>query len=138
MVRVKITEKLSEIGDIIQEVKKSSEDIGAILVFIGVVRGSSPLGKVLRLEYEVHEKLAYKKLEEIAKNVKERYSVIDIVIEHRKGSVNRGENIMYVVVASKHRKEGFEALMEIINRLKEEVPIWKKEVTEHGYRWVEG
>ena len=132
-----ITDKLSKLDELIGKMKEKSEEIGAVLVFIGVVRGMSPLGKVIRLEYEAHEKLAQNKLNEILHDVKKKYGIIDAIVEHRKGSVSRGEDIVYVVVASRHRKEGFKALIEIVERLKREVPIWKKEVTEHGYRWIE-
>jgi len=58
-------------------------------------------------------------------------------VEHRTGKVEVGEDVMYVLVASKHRKEAFQALTELVDRIKTETPIWKKEITEKGAHWVE-
>jgi molybdopterin synthase catalytic subunit len=58
-------------------------------------------------------------------------------VEHKIGSAEAGEDTVYAVVASKHRDEGFKSLIELIERLKHAVPIWKKEITEKGSRWIE-
>jgi len=69
--------------------------------------------------------------------LKGKYGIIDAIVEHRVGVANVGENTVYALVASKHREEGFKSIIELIERLKHEVPIWKKEVTERGSRWIE-
>ncbi len=136
--KTKVNHKLDSLSDLISEIKKKSDEIGAIIIFIGIVRGKSQEGEqVLRLEYEAHETLAIKVLKNLVKEVISKHNIIDGIAEHRIGQVKVGEDIMYILVASKHRKEGFKALEELVDRIKREVPIWKKEVTEKRSYWVE-
>jgi molybdopterin synthase catalytic subunit len=136
-VKVKISPKLDSLSSLVEELKESSNEIGAITVFIGVVRGTRESEKVLRLEYEAHETMAPQTIERIVSDLKAKYSIIDAVVEHRVGSVQVGEEVMYVLIASKHRKEGRQALAELVDRVKHEVPIWKKEITGKTAHWVE-
>ncbi|MBS7656568.1 molybdenum cofactor biosynthesis protein MoaE [Candidatus Bathyarchaeota archaeon] len=135
--KIGIKQKLDHLGSLIEELRKSSTEIGAITIFVGVVRGTRGNEKVVRLEYEAHESLASETIEKIINEQKTKYGIIDAVVEHRTGSVTVGEDIMYVLVASKHRREGHLALSEIVERIKFEVPIWKKEITEKDGYWVE-
>ncbi|MEM1507638.1 MAG: molybdenum cofactor biosynthesis protein MoaE [Candidatus Bathyarchaeia archaeon] len=136
--KVKISEKLDELNSLLSEVKGASNEIGAVTVFIGVVRGvGKDEGKVLRLEYEAYEEAAKKALENIIEDLKRKYGIIDAIVEHKVGSVGVGEDTVYALVASKHREEAFKSIVELIERLKHEVPIWKKEVTEKGSQWIE-
>ncbi|MCS7120546.1 MAG: molybdenum cofactor biosynthesis protein MoaE [Nitrososphaerota archaeon] len=135
--RVKVSDKLDELIDLIGSLRRTSEEIGAIMVFIGIVRGSANGEKVRHLEYEAHEELAAEALQRIIGDLREKYGIIDAVLEHRVGVVGVGGDIMYAIVASKHREEGFKALTEMVERVKREVPIWKKEVRETGPCWVE-
>ncbi len=135
--KVKISKDLDSINVLINELKKSSNEIGAITVFVGVVRGTRENEKVVKLEYEAYETLAYQIIEKIVYEQKTKHNLIDIIVEHRIGEVQVGEEVMYVLVASKRRKEGRAALAEIVDRIKIEVPIWKKEVTEKNIYWVE-
>jgi len=135
--KVKISLNLDDLNFLISELKKQTEEAGAIAVFIGAVRGTRGDEKVLRLEYEAHEDLAVEAMKKIIEETKAKYGIIDAVIQHRLGTVKVGEDVMYVLVASKHRAEAFQALSEIVERVKHEVPIWKKEVTEKKSYWVE-
>lgn len=136
--RVRLSETLSELNSLINEIKRSSDEVGAITIFIGVVRGKNASGeKVLRLEYEAYKEVAAKYLENIISNMKDEYGILDAIIEHKIGPAGVGEDTVYAVVASKHREEGFKSLIELIERLKHEVPIWKKEITEEGSHWIE-
>jgi len=135
--KVKVSQKLDSLNSLIEELKKSSDEIGAITVFVGVVRGTREKEKVLRLEYEAHETLAPQTTEKIISELKTKYDIIDAIVEHKVGTVQVGEEVMYVLIASKHRKEGRLALAELVDRVKYEVPIWKKEVTEKAAYWVE-
>jgi molybdopterin synthase catalytic subunit len=136
-VKVKVSHKLDNLNSLLEELKNSSDEIGAITVFVGVVRGAREKEKVLRLEYEAHEILAPQTIEKIISELKAKHDIIDAVVEHRVGSVEVGEEVMYVLVASKHRKEGRQALAELVDKVKREVPIWKKEITEKTAYWVE-
>jgi len=133
----KVSHNLDSLESLISELKKQTEEAGAIAVFIGAVRGTRGDEKVLRLEYEAHEDLAVETMRRIIEETKAKYGIIDAVIQHRLGSVKVGEDVMYVLVASKHRAEAFQALSEIVERVKHEIPIWKKEVTEKKSYWVE-
>ena len=109
---------------------------GAVVTFLGTTRDSFEGKKVIHLEYEAYEEMAYKKLEEIRQELKAEFGVEDVAIAHRIGPVNIGQISLVVAVASPHRKEAFYACHEAVNRLKHVVPIWKKEVYEGGEHWV--
>jgi len=133
--KVKISYSLDSLEYLINELKKQTEEAGAIALFVGAVRGTRGDEKVLRLEYEAHEDLAVEVMKRIIEETKAKYEIIDAVIQHRLGAAKVGEDVMYVLVASKHRAEAFQALSEIVERVKHEVPIWKKEETENrSYR----
>ncbi|MCD6444869.1 molybdenum cofactor biosynthesis protein MoaE, partial [Candidatus Bathyarchaeota archaeon] len=123
--RAKVDKRLDELSSLVDCLKESSDEIGAIAIFIGVVRGVSDGERVLRLEFEAHEALAPKVLSRLIEEVKKKYGLIDVIAEHRVGDVPVGGDVMYVLVASKHRKEAFEALAELVDRIKHETPIWK-------------
>lgn len=135
--RVKVSRDLDSLESLIAELKEETDEAGAIVVFIGAVRGTRGDERVLRLEYEAHEDIAVNSMKRIIEDAKEKHGIIDAVIQHRLGTVKVGEDVMYVIVASKHRAEAFRAVSEIVERVKHEVPIWKKEVTEKGSYWVE-
>ena len=135
--RASLVKSIGSPDRIVEELKKASDRIGAVCLFLGVVRSTSPLGRVVRLEYEAHEKLAEETLRKILKEVCEAHGVIDGVIEHKVGRASVGEPVMCVAVASEHREEAFRAVRELVERVKAETPIWKKEVAEAGERWVE-
>ncbi len=121
----------------IEEMKKRSRNIGAIVTFLGVVREFSRGKKVIELNYEAYDEMAIKMLEEIRKEALEKFNVIDIFIIHRYGKIKVNENIVLIVVGAPHRKDAFEACMFCIDEIKRRVPIWKKEKTEKGDVWIE-
>jgi len=135
--KTKISYNLDSLELLISELKKRTKEAGAIAVFVGTVRGKRGDEKVLRLEYEAHEDLAVEAMKRIIEEAKAKYGIIDAVIQHRLGAVKVGEDVMYVLAASRHRAEAFQALSEIVEIVKHEVPIWKKEVTERRSYWVE-
>jgi MoaE-MoaD fusion protein len=122
-----------EITDTLQK----PED-GAVVVFEGVVRNHSHDKPVRFLEYEAYEPMALKKLEEIGALAKKEYEIRDIAIVHRLGHMDIGECSTVIVVASAHRGPAFDACRFTIDKIKEIVPIWKKEFFEDGAVWVEG
>ena len=136
MLYVEVTDKLSDIRKFVDIVKKNGGNIGCILVFQGVVRGESKGRKVEKLYYEAQEKIAEDKLREISEDIRERYGVLDVAIEHKIGEAGVGEEVLNIVISSQHRVEGLYALEELIDRLKVEVPIWKKEITDKGEHWI--
>ena len=135
--KVRLSEKLDSLGSLVTQLKRTSDEIGGIAVFVGAVRGTHGDERVLRLEYEAHETLAPKVIEKIIGDSKAKHGIIDAIVEHKVGPASVGEDVMYVLVSSKHRKEAFDALEEMVDRIKNEVPIWKKEVTDKEAYWVE-
>lgn len=115
-------------------------ETGAVAVFGGVVRNVSAGKAVEHLEYEAYEEMALDKLRQVATEAREQWpDIVDIAIVQRIGHLEVGENAVIVAVSSPHRGDGcFEACQYAINRLKQIVPIWKKEVSPDGAEWVEG
>ena len=111
---------------------------GAIVTFAGVVRDHSGDKRTDYLVYEAYKDMAEKKMVEIGIEVKKRWQVDDIAALHRIGRLEIGDISVLIAVGSPHRAEAFEACRYYIDRLKETVPIWKKEVGENGEAWVEG
>lgn len=115
-------------------VRKDSN--GAVVTFLGTTRDSFEGRQVITLEYEAFEEMAVKKLEEIREELKAEFQIEDIAIAHRIGAVPIGEISLVVAVASPHRVAAFQACHKAVDRLKETVPIWKKEIYQDGSRWV--
>ena len=109
---------------------------GAVVTFLGTTRRFSEGRKVLYLEYEAYEPMALKKLTEIKEEVGSKWDIEDIAILHRIGHLEIEDISLVVAVASPHRKEAFHACHFVVDRIKEMVPIWKKEVFEDGGAWV--
>jgi len=115
-------------------------ETGAVAVFGGVVRNVSAGKAVEHLEYEAYEEMAVAKLRQVADEARTQWpKIVDIAIVQRIGHLEVGENAVIVAVSSPHRGDGcFEACAYAINRLKQIVPIWKKEVSPEGDEWIEG
>jgi molybdopterin synthase catalytic subunit len=111
---------------------------GGIASFLGMVRDTSEGKSVEFLEYEAYEPMALDMLNRVADEVRERWPVQAIAIQHRLGRLEIGEDAVAVAVSCPHRAEAFEACRYAIDRLKEIVPIWKKEHGEDGAVWVGG
>lgn len=110
---------------------------GAVIHFTGVVRPTSKKGRrVDTLDYEAYEPMAIKKLEQCLHEACAAHKILDAVVVHRLGHLTLGEIAVSIAVAAKHRQEGFLATQHIIDRLKEIVPIWKKETGPDGTEWV--
>jgi len=112
---------------------------GGTCVFIGTVRDSSDQGDVTGLRYEAWDELADTRLRELAGEMAERWPVKKVAILHRTGDLAVGEASVVVACSAPHRADAFEACRHGIERLKEDVPIWKKETLVTGdAHWVMG
>jgi molybdopterin synthase catalytic subunit len=109
---------------------------GGIVTFVGRVREQSRGRSVQYLEYEAYPEMAVAKMQEIVAAIRERWDTDRVAIVHRLGRLEIGEASVAIAVAAPHRREAFEACRYAIDRLKEEVPIWKKEVTPDGEEWI--
>jgi molybdopterin converting factor subunit 1 len=117
-----------------QEVAHSAA--GAIVTFAGTTRRENVGRRVLRLEYEAYEPMALCEMRKLAREAGQRWEIVRIAIRHRVGIVEVGETSVAIAVAAAHRAEAFQACRFAIDRLKEVVPIWKKEYFEGGEAWI--
>ena len=116
----------------------ASPGAGGIATFLGVVRDNSLGRKVLYLFYEAYPPMAVKELERLEAEVRGRWEIEAIAIAHRIGRLEIGEASVAIAAASPHRGEAFAACRYAIERIKQIVPIWKREFFEGGDAWVEG
>lgn len=116
---------------------KAPED-GAAVVFEGIVRNHLGQRRTLYLEYEAYERMAVTKMTEIGDEARARFAVDRIGIVHRLGRIEINETSVAIIVTAEHRRAAFEACHFLIDRLKQVVPIWKKEYFEGGAVWAEG
>ena len=118
---------LSELLKSIKE-RKDFPRAGAIVTFVGVVRGETFDGEnVTRLELQAYEEEANKILGGICEDLKKREGIVDVQIHHFVGEFSVGEDLVYVVVAGAHRENVFGVLREAVERYKSEAPVFKKE-----------
>ncbi len=116
---------------------QSKTQIGAHDIFLGQVRADAIEGKTVRaIEYSAYESMALEKIAEIREDAFERFELSCMHIYHSLGEVPVGEICLFVFVSSPHRKEVFEALHEVVERIKQELPVFGKELFEgEGYTW---
>jgi molybdopterin synthase catalytic subunit len=114
-----------------------TEGAGAVCTFTGVVRADARGGEpVERLEYEAYAEMAQQELERLAALAVEKFDLTDCSIVHRHGTLRVGEQVCLVVTASRHRRAAYEANAWVMEELKRVVPLWKKERTATGERWL--
>jgi molybdopterin synthase catalytic subunit len=110
--------------------------IGAVVTFVGTVRGDTDGRQVLYLEYEAYPEMAEQVLAQVADEVRARWTdVQQVAIVHRVGRLQVGEVAVVIALSAAHRRQTFDALRYAIDRIKEIVPIWKKEVWADGAEW---
>ncbi|MQG00379.1 MAG: molybdenum cofactor biosynthesis protein MoaE [SAR202 cluster bacterium] len=131
---IHITSDPLEPNSVTEIVRKNSN--GAVITFLGTTRDSTDGKNVNYLEYEAYQPMAQNMIQQIFDEVKERWEIEDLAISHRLGKVEIGEISMVVAISSPHRKQAFEAGQYSIDRIKEIVPIWKKEFFDNGEEWV--
>ena len=107
-------------------------DVGAVVIFLGIVRNDN----IRSIEVESYREAALSELECIRDEAMRKFDLIEVDIMHRIGSLNVGDNIALIICSAAHRKQAFEGCRFILEELKSRVPIWKKEITEDGARWV--
>jgi molybdopterin synthase catalytic subunit len=112
---------------------------GGTCVFVGTVRDRSDQGEVTGLTYEAWDDLAVQRLTEIAEELLRTWRLGRVALLHRTGELSVGEASVVVAVSAPHRDEAFDACRQAIERLKQDVPIWKKEGLRSGEaHWVMG
>jgi len=132
--RFEITSDPLSVDDVVARLAHPS--IGGITTFVGVVRGETDGRETQYLDYEAYPEMAEQQLRRIGDEIRQRWPTIrDVAIVHRVGRLRVGETIVVIAVSSSHRQETFDATHYAIDRLKQIVPIWKKEVWADGEAW---
>ena len=134
--RVSVTEQ----DFIIDDIKKDiwDEKAGAVVVFNGVVRNQNKGKEIKGMELQRYEGMTEKELVKVRDEAINNFKVNDIFIIHRIGELSVGDNIVGIIVTAPHREEAFNACKYCIDRIKEVVPLWKKETTSEGEeRWLD-
>jgi len=133
---VAVSQTSIDVEQIIRAV--STPRSGGIDVFIGTVRNHSQGKRVRQLEYTAYVPMAEKLMAEIEKEIRGKWIVDGVALVHRIGLLKIGDVAVVTAVSAPHRKEAFEACRYAIDRIKDVVPIWKKEFFEEGLAWVVG
>jgi molybdopterin synthase catalytic subunit/molybdopterin converting factor small subunit len=130
----RVTEEPLSLEAVVAEV--ADERAGGIATFTGTVRRQSRGREVTRLEYEAYAEMAEDVMTELATDLQGRYDLCKLAIHHRVGTLGIGEASVVIAVSAPHRQDALAACKDAIDRLKETVPLWKKEVYEGGEEWI--
>ena len=130
----KVVETPLDVNEVIRAVEDPAA--GATVSFIGTVRDNSLGKEVVALDYEAYPAAAEKMMARVADEIEERWGLRRVAIIHRVGHLTIGEASVVIAVSSPHRHEAFAACEHVITRLKEIVPVWKKEAYTDGAVWL--
>jgi len=131
---IELTENILDPEKITAQVRRDTN--GSVITFLGTTRDNFEGKTVLTLEYEAFDEMAVKKLKEVRMELMAEFGIEEVAISHRIGTVGIGEISLVVAIGSPHRKEGFKSCQKAVDRIKEKVPIMKKENYQDGSRWV--
>ena len=110
---------------------------GAVISFLGKVRPSRNKKKIKSMDIEIYEEMALYQTKIAIRNLLKKFKIHDYLIMHRYGNLKPGEIIIFVVVASKHRKEGFTFIQNIVLYFKKKITFWKKENYAQYSKWLD-
>jgi len=134
--RVEILDDVLPVAEVIAAIKAGPD--GAVCIFDGIVRDNTRGRSTLYLDYEAYREMALAQMQSLAAEAVTRFGVRDVVLLHRLGRLMVGETSVLVVVASAHRGPAFDACRWLIDTLKRQVPIWKRETFADGVVWADG
>jgi len=132
---IAITDEDIRPEQILLEMKRP--EVGAIVSFLGTVKGVAEDGEVEAMTVESYEEMALQTMERLEREAREKFGVIDVALVHRVGRLKPTDNIVLIAVSSAHRQEAFDACRWLLEEVKMTAPLWKKEHTPGGDRWVE-
>jgi len=139
VVEARIATEAVDVNSIISKLTESSrEGCGALVMFMGFVKGVVEGNEVRSLTYEAYESLAVKVMNDIANDLLKTFKVRDLIIIHRVGKLKPGDPTIYIFVTAPEREEAFKAAQLALERVKHEVPIFKLEERSDGSYWVVG
>ncbi|MCL0029300.1 molybdenum cofactor biosynthesis protein MoaE [Dehalococcoidia bacterium] len=131
---IEITHDVLDETRIIESVK--NDNAGAVVAFLGTTRDQTGGRVVLHLEYEAYRPMADQELARVTEEMEERWELVGVAIAHRLGRLELGDTSLVVAVSSAHRQNAIDACHYGVDRIKQVVPIWKKEFFEDGEVWV--
>jgi molybdopterin synthase catalytic subunit len=134
--RIEILDHELPTAEVLAEIRSGPD--GAICTFDGIVRNHTRDRQTLYLDYEAYRDMALAQMHTLATEALARFPIRDLAILHRLGRLTVGETSVLIVVASAHRGPAFEACRFLIDTLKKQVPIWKKETFIDGTVWADG
>lgn len=134
--RIEILDHALPIAEVMAEIKAGPD--GAVCTFDGIVRDNTRGRRTLYLDYESYREMALEQMHALAAEAVQKFPVRDIALLHRLGRIDVGESSVLIVVASAHRGAAFDACRWLIDTLKRQVPIWKKETFVDGAVWADG
>jgi len=121
---------------VVEKAKKNAENCGAVGIFVGFVRKFEGNKTVERLEYEAFNEILPEKISEVENKIKSFPGIANAKLYHKLGKLRPGEDIVYIAVVGEHRRDIWVPLINAVELMKTELPIWKKEIYRDGERWV--
>ena len=134
--RIEILDEVLPIAEVLEQIRSGPD--GAVCTFEGIVRNNTRGRQTLHLDYESYREMALSQMQALAAEAIEKFKIRDVAILHRLGRLQVGETSVLIVVASAHRGAAFDACRWLIDTLKKQVPIWKKETFIDGAVWADG
>jgi len=134
--RVEILDNELPVAEVLAEIKAGAD--GAVCCFEGIVRNNTRGRETIYLDYEAYREMALGQMEALAAEALTKFAVRDVALLHRLGRIEIGATSVLIVVASAHRGAAFDACRWLIDTLKKQVPIWKKETFVDGAVWADG
>lgn len=131
---VRLLDQPLSLDRVVREV--SGPGMGGVVTFTGMVRRQSRGTTVERLEYSAYEAMAVREMTRLCDEIEAEIAGTRIAVEHRVGNLDIGDLAVVIAAAAPHRAEAFTACRAMIDRLKDRVPIWKKEFGEDGAEWI--
>ena len=129
--------KRLNIKEVFKSFSSQNGSSGAVISFLGKVRPSRNKKKIKSMDIEIYEKMALYQTKLAIKNLLKKFNIHDYLIMHRYGNLKPGENIIFLIVASEHRKEGFQFIQEILFYFKKKITFWKKENYIQSSKWLD-
>jgi molybdopterin synthase catalytic subunit len=120
----------------IAALKGSSKRMGGIGTFLGCARDFSEGREVEKISFDAYGSMALSEMQKLRSDAIEKFALLEARIVHRIGTVQGGDNIVFIAAGAEHRVAALEACRWMIDELKQRVPIWKKEITPQGDAWV--
>jgi molybdopterin synthase catalytic subunit len=134
---IRVQEADFDIGAEIQHMTEGKVEVGALACFVGLVRDVADDDRIESMTLEHYPGMTERQLEKLEAEARRRWTLNDVLIVHRYGTLLPGDRIVLVATASSHRQAALESCEFLIDWLKTKAPFWKKEQTPEGARWVE-